>query len=216
MLFAYPVILLYYWGNSGEGRHNPPPPCPNHRPEDNLALTKKHPPPISSASIFKKECFLEEELLIVRNSGEIPEIAMHGALYYLSRDPEGPGLILEEADIARLAAQALARYREIILRDLEPANRDLSLYRGIKRCLANWERLSKFRARRGLPEDQALRKEIGEALRAFLAKESKEVLAGERISSINCPAPDLLAFCGQLGIAPGQLPEGWEKLCPEP
>jgi len=161
----------------------------------------------------EKEDLLHDELIIVRNSGEIPEIAFHGSLHYLTRDPEGPGLTLTAADICLLEAQVEARYREIILRDLDPANRDLRIYRGIKRARWNWERLGKFRYRQSLPEDEGLKREAGSALLAFLDQETREVLAGQRASSVNCTAAELRDFCRQLGMETGQLPPGWERLC---
>lgn len=160
-----------------------------------------------------KKNLLAEELLIVRNSGEIPEIAFHSALHYLTADPEGPGVTLTAAEIRQLESQVIARYREILLRDLDPANRDLRLYRGIKRAIFNWERLGKFRGRQRLACDARLRQEIATALSAFLHNEALEVKEGVRPSSVNCTAAELENFCQQLGITPGQLPAAWRHLC---
>jgi len=164
-------------------------------------------------TMLDKKSLLNEELLLVRDSGEIPEIAFHGALHYLTADPEGPRITLAAAEIRRLEEQVIARYREILLRDLDPANRDLRLYRGIRRCIYNWERLGKFRARQGLPCDKALRQEIATALSAFLHNEAVEVREGVRASSVNCTAPELAAMCEALAVVPAALPAGWEKLC---
>ena len=163
----------------------------------------------------EKENHLSEELIIVGNSGEIPEIAFHSAIHYLTADPEGPGLTLAPGDLTRLGDQVVARYREIILRDLNPDNRDLRLYRGVKRCIWNWERLEKFWQRQQRTTDENLRREIGQALCAFLAREAREVLAGERTSSLNCLIGELAAFSRKLGIDDRQLPVGWQLLCPD-
>ncbi|MEW6594545.1 MAG: hypothetical protein AB1413_06720 [Thermodesulfobacteriota bacterium] len=160
-----------------------------------------------------KETLLDEELLLVRNSGEIPEIAFHSALHYLAADPDGPGLTLSAADIRLLEKQVVARYREILLRDLDPANRDLRLYRGIKRCIFNWGRLGKFCGRQGLACDEALRREIGAALCAFLHNEALEVREGLRASSVNCTAQELTTLCEALAVEAHHLPAGWQKLC---
>jgi hypothetical protein len=32
---------------------------------------------------------LADELLIVRHSGEIPEVALHGSIFFLTREPNG-------------------------------------------------------------------------------------------------------------------------------
>lgn len=167
-------------------------------------------------TIPDKETLLSEELLIVRTAGEIPEIAFHGALHYLTTDPDGPGLTLDPADIRRLEEEVVARYREIMLRDLDPANRELRLYRGIRRCLFNWERLGKFYGRQGLAGDDALRQEIAERLCAFLHNEALEVREGLRSSSVNCTAAELTLFCRLLALDTDRLPATWEHLCQQP
>lgn len=160
-----------------------------------------------------KETLLQEELLIVRNSGEIPEIAFHSALHYLTADPEGPGLTLNATDLWHLEEQVIARYREIMLRDLDPANRDLRIYRGVRRCIFNWERLGKFLARQQRPEPQGLRAEIADQLCAFLHVEAREVQEGRRSSVVNCTAEELEGFWRLLAVVPCHLPADWPRLC---
>ncbi len=162
------------------------------------------------------ESLLAEELLIVRHSGEIPEIAFHSSLYYLCEDPAGPQLTLSQKELDRLRQQAVARYREILLRDLNPENRDATIYRGLKRCIFNWERLGKFCVRQELEIETALRLEIAEALRCFLRQEADEVRAGLRQSCLNCTREELDAFAKEIGVLPEELPEGIKELfCPE-
>jgi hypothetical protein len=157
---------------------------------------------------------LEEELVIVRNSGEIPEVALHASLYFLSEDPQGPRLKLREDELELLYAAALARAKEIVLRDLDPRNRDLRIYRGIARSLVNWQRLQKFcgRINRPCPE---FRETVVPALLAFLENELQEVRTGGRKSSVNCSAKDLEAYCRELSVEKTLLPAGWSCLCPE-
>jgi hypothetical protein len=162
------------------------------------------------------ENLLAEELLIVRHSGEIPEIAFHGSLYYLCEDPAGPQLTLSQAEVESLRQQAVARYREILLRDLSPENRDARIFRGLKRGIFNWERLGKFCTRQGMEIEAPLRQEIAEALRCFLHQETNEVRAGLRHSCLNCTREELDAFAGEIGVLPEQLPEDVERLfCPQ-
>lgn len=158
---------------------------------------------------------LADELLIVRHSGEIPEVALHGSLHFLTSAADGPALVLAEAEILALKRMVVERYREIIARDLEPANRDRSLYRGVARAAVNWQRLEKFCRREGLAAE-AWRRETGSGLLAFLEREAAEVAAGRRRSSINCSAGQLRAFAAEVGIAASELPAGWESLCPDP
>lgn len=159
----------------------------------------------------EKTAFLDEEIIIIRNSGEIPEVALHGALYYLSEDPGGPQLLLTEKDIAVLKSQVIARYEEIIRRDLEPENRDKSLYRGLKRCIANWHRLARFCGREGKNIEQT-RKKTAAALLNFLQQETKDVLGGSRKTCVNCCVRELVDFAEELGVCDRDLPAGWQKI----
>ena len=173
--------------------------------------------PKPNSDMPQAECdhpHLADELLIVRHSGEIPEVALHGSLYFLTCAPDGPALVLAEAEVRALKAMVVARYREIIQRDLEPANRDRSLYRGLARAAVNWRRLEKFCRQEGLAMDD-LRGETRIALLAMVQREAAEVAARLRSSSINCPAEELHFFAEEVGLTPTDLPTGWEKLCPE-
>jgi len=160
-----------------------------------------------------KEDLLAEESIIVRNSGEIPEIAFHGSIHYLTEDPEGPHLELNEDDLALLRSQAVARYREIILRDLTPENRDKSIYRGIKRSIFNWERLNKFCQRQKISLEKQLQEEFTRALRSFLSHEHREVHEGMRVTCLNCTAEELRSFAGELGLSDRELPTEIAALC---
>lgn len=160
-----------------------------------------------------RQALLEEELILVRNSGEIPEIALHSSIYFLTEDEEGPHLSLREEELELLYQAALDRAREIVLRDLEPRNRDLRLYRGVARSRVNWQRLQNF-CRRVSRECPCFRETVARELLAFLDNELQEVRAGQRLSSVNCSAADLEAYCRELGLAPSALPAGWASLCP--
>ncbi len=157
---------------------------------------------------------LDDELLIVRDSGEIPEIALHATLHYLQEDPDGPQLTLTDAELQSLQDAALARCREIVLRDLDPDNRDLSIYRGIKRSIYNWQRLQAFCDRIGRRES-GFKGVVREALVSFVYRELADVAAGIRSPAINCSVEELAVFCRQLGMDAGILPPGWQRLCPE-
>ncbi len=91
-----------------------------------------------------RSAVLEDEWLIVRHSGELPEIALHSALYSLMNDPLGPQLQLTMEEIEYLQDAALARCQEIILRDLCYQNRNLTIYRGLQRAIFNWRRFLAF------------------------------------------------------------------------
>lgn len=160
----------------------------------------------------ERTSILEEEFLLVRHSGEIPEVALHGSLHYLCEDTEGPRLILAAEELKILEEAALARYREIILRDLDASNRDRSLFRGIRRANHNWYRFVRFSDRVGCAYDD-FRVEAAYLLLAYLRQEKEEVEAGKRLPSCNCTAEALLAFAFDLGIVPTFLPTDWQILC---
>jgi len=160
----------------------------------------------------EREALLEEEMLLVRHSGEIPEVALHASVYYLCEDEDGPRLHLLPEEINALETAALARYREIILRDLDLANRDLSLFRGIRRANHNWYRFVRFCDKIGHAYGE-FRLIVAEALLRYLCLELDEVGSGKRSPSINCSADALLTFALAMGIDSATLPEKWSCLC---
>ncbi|NQS71120.1 MAG: hypothetical protein HQQ73_03000 [Desulfobulbaceae bacterium] len=157
---------------------------------------------------------LEEEVLLVRHSGEIPEVALHASLYYLQEDEEGPQLLLSAEEEQLLEQAAAERYEEIIRRDLDLANRDLRLFRGIRRAEENWRRYVRFCEKSRIDADP-LRQEVGQALCAYLKQEHDEVARGQRSPSVNCPQETVRALAAALQLRPEALPAGWECLCAE-
>nr|WP_321466539.1 hypothetical protein [uncultured Desulfobulbus sp.] len=155
---------------------------------------------------------LDEEWLLVRHSGEIPEVALHSSLYYLKEDPEGPGLVLTLEEVSSLQQAAMARYEEIILRDLDPANRDLPLFRGIRRANHNWYRYARFCEQIQM-ECETFRAQAAQALLGYVQLEQGEVQAGGRRPTINCTADALMTFALALGLDAAALPASWEELC---
>ncbi len=159
------------------------------------------------------EEIVEEEVLLIKHSGEIPEIALHSSLHYLFEDEEGPGLGPEEIDLTPLKLAVVERYRKIILRDMNPRNRDKSIYRGLARSIVNWRRLRLFVERHQVGELEPIRQEAAEALASFLENEAAQVLSGERNSCINCTYEELMDFAAELGLSRDELPEGLSRLC---
>jgi hypothetical protein len=161
----------------------------------------------------EKKNLLEEEELIILHSGEIPEVTCQGSIYYLSKDPDGPGLELNNEEILFLKKPIITRYLRIIRRDLTPRNRDLRLYRGLARAAVNWQRLEKFSKSEKI-QISIHKIEVAVALKSFLSNEVEEVNNGIRKSSVNCTREELEIFTRSLNIQPENLPEGWQNLCP--
>lgn len=160
----------------------------------------------------EREYILEEEYLLIRHSGEIPEVALHATLYYLCEDEEGPGFILSAEEQQPLQDAVLERYQEIILRDLDVENRDLSLFRGVNRAMCNWRRYVGFSDRVGVPYTE-FQREVGKALLTYLHREMADVHNGIRTSSVNCSISALQGFADALEIDSKSLPDGWTCLC---
>ncbi|MDW7773349.1 MAG: hypothetical protein SCH71_10705 [Desulfobulbaceae bacterium] len=160
----------------------------------------------------ERESILEEEVIILRNSGEIPEIALHSSLYYLEEDENGPHLSLLEKELNILYEAALYRAQQIILRDLNPDNRDLSIYRGPARAIVNWQRLQNF-CRRIDRQCPGFNEVVSRALVSFLRNEVRDVETSARQSSVNCSRSQLYSFVQKLCLEVNSLPRGWESLC---
>jgi hypothetical protein len=162
----------------------------------------------------ERESILAEEIIILRHSGEIPEIALHSCLNYLEEDESGPQISLREDELHVLYDAALERAREIVLRDLDPDNRDLSIYRGLARSIVNWYRLQNF-CRRINRECHGFAQTVSQALVSFLQQEVQDIEASARVSSVNCSASDLCSFVEELCLDIESLPADWRLLCKE-
>ncbi|MBW2466759.1 MAG: hypothetical protein JRF02_05610 [Deltaproteobacteria bacterium] len=159
-----------------------------------------------------KKTLIAEEAFVVKHSGEIPEVTLHESLYYLTRDADGPGLELDPRDILPLKQAVVERYRTIILRDLDPGNRDKGIYRGLARCVANWQRLTKYCLKENI-DFRDIKAETAYGLRKFLVNELADVQSGRRSSCINCTSREIENLVSVLGMAGDDLPDGWQKLC---
>lgn len=162
--------------------------------------------------IEDRAAILEEEVYILKDSGEIPEIAYHSTLYYLTEDEQGPQMLLSPEELALLQDAALHRYREIVLRDLNVAHRDLGMYRGIRRTLYNWQRMQDFCQRIGR-DCVFMKPVIRSALLDFLGQELKDVHNGIRRSCVNCSTDNILQLAASLDLNEESLPPGWQNLC---
>jgi hypothetical protein len=161
---------------------------------------------------MQKEDFLADEVLIIEESGEMPEVAYHGAVYYLTRDPDGPGLTLEEKDHTPLKNAVVSRYTTIMMRDLTPDNRSKSIYRGLERCICNWQRLKLYSEREKINISH-IRKKTARRLTHFLQTERDDVIDQKCPTSINCSKEDLENFIRDLGLEPSEVMIDCLKMC---
>ena len=155
---------------------------------------------------------IDDEILIIENGGEMPEVALHGCLYFLGQDPDGPQLTLSQQEIQRLKLAVVEGYRKIILRDLTLENRGKGHYRGLARSFVNMQRLSRFCQQEAF-DLTPVQTEVCERLQKFLEAEYFDVHALGRKSCINCSLADLTQFFALIGFdALGLLPEGWQGI----
>jgi hypothetical protein len=154
---------------------------------------------------------LENEWYLVRYSGETPEIALHSAIYFLTRAKDGPHLDLSDEQRRWLQAAAEERFAEIILRDLLHENSTTSAYRGPLRSIINYNRFLAFCGRQEL-DASAIRLRTAASLRTFLEREVAEV-GPQRPSLINCSYRQLADFAAILEIDTRELPASIAALC---
>lgn len=159
-----------------------------------------------------KEDILADEVLIIEESGEMPEVAYHGAVYFLTKDPEGPRLKLDARDHVPLKKAVITRYLTIMTRDLTPDNRSKSIYRGLERCICNWQRLRLFSNRESL-DISHVREKIARELFIFLKTERDDVNGGKCPTCINCSKADLENFIRELGLEPNEVMSDCLKMC---
>jgi len=156
---------------------------------------------------------LENEWYLVRHSGEIPEIALNASLYYLARAKDGPRHDLTPDELKTLQLAAVDRFREIVLRDLDHGNVGRTLYRGIARSYANYQRFLAFCARQGL-DAHLLRQETLAALALFLDQEIAEIRETGRETVLNCSHTELCDYAALLEAAPFSCLAELKLVCP--
>ncbi len=142
---------------------------------------------------------LEDEWYLVRYSGETPEIALHSAIYFLTRAKDGPHAVLGGDQVDMLLEAATSRFAEIILRDLLHENHGKTLYRGINRSMTNYKRFSVFCQRQKV-DPESVRCRAAEALCEFLSLECEAVSRGKRATIVDCTYAELGEFARQLRV----------------
>ena len=158
------------------------------------------------------ENLLEDEWYHVRYSGEIPEVALHSSLFYLTEDPDGPGLKLTVEDLSCLHEAVVARYCEIIIRDITPENRGSTIYRGVLRTIANWRRMKRFCQRHTLSYDTT-KNEISQQFLVFIDNEIQENQQEPSQHTIDCSFDDLTSFALELGVSIQHMEKSLKPLC---
>lgn len=155
---------------------------------------------------------LDDEWLIVRNSGEIPEVTYHASLYHMEKDPLGPGVELTKGQKQFLKDAAVERYHEIILRDIQIENFPKTIYRGVRRTIYNWHRYQAFCARQGL-ECRKFRQTVAMTLLLFL-EQGVEAAGGSLPEQfLNCEYGDLMQFAEELHIREEKIPGNLSWYC---
>ena len=160
----------------------------------------------------KIENLLEDEWYHVRYSGEIPEVALHSSIHFLSEDSEGPGIYIDEDTLNYLRGAVIDRYREIIIRDITPDNRKTAIYRGMLRAIANWRRLKRFCHRHELSYAE-VKAEVARQLIVFLENEIAEMQEKNGSIGLNCSYVELSSFANELDVSLIPLQDKLRLLC---
>ena len=158
------------------------------------------------------DVLVENEWYAVRYSGEIPEVAYHGALFHLTEEHNGPQIELSKDQQDRLLEAVALRYLDITLRDLLPENKDTGGYRGLKRSFINWQRFLLFCERYSI-DGEVYRKMIAAALTDLLQHENRLMERGESEGEFNCSLAELLSFMEIVGLNPADLPASLRNCC---
>lgn len=161
---------------------------------------------------MKKNAYIIDEVFIIEDSGEMPEVALHSSLFFLCKDPDGPCFEISDEDIIPLKKAVITRYQTIILRDLTPVNRKTTIYRGLARSAVNWQRM-KFFAEREQLDISLVREKTAAALVSFVKDEVCYVKKGGEASCPNCNQQTLDEFAGELGLSSDELGCGWQDIC---
>ena len=148
---------------------------------------------------IRKEVEAEKDLIV--HSGELPEVAFHESLYFLTESSQGPKLMLTSEELKLLKEAVVQGYHRIILRDLNPENRAKSIFRGIDRVIVNLKRLKRFSQKEKM-DIKHLLPEMAKALRKYLAQELNDAeLKRKKLRTINCTLKDWQWLCAELGIS---------------
>ncbi|MCF8065236.1 MAG: hypothetical protein K9K36_08330 [Desulfarculaceae bacterium] len=114
--------------------------------------------------------WLEDEVIMLENSGEMPEVVLAESLHHLG------SLAPEDEDILRAAT--VRGYLKIIKRDLDHDNMGLPPFRGLGRAGQNLARLSAFLDRLGWPPPAGAMLELSQHLAHFLSAEQQSLAQG--------------------------------------
>ncbi len=160
---------------------------------------------------MNREEIIADEVFMIEDGGEMPEVAFNSSLYYLTRDPDGPQLSLSGQELLPLKEAAIRRYSFIVLRDLQPENRTKPIYRGLARSRVNWLRLLGYCQREQLSLE-TVQGEVVQNLIQFLTVEYHDVCVAGVTSCINCTKVELEEYAGSLGVDLDRVVKGWRKL----
>lgn len=158
-----------------------------------------------------------EEKEIIAHSGEMPEVAFHNSLHFLTENPDGPHLTLTPEEITFLQQGVIERYKWIILRDLNPKMRGKSEFRSIERAIVNYKRLKRYAKKQQLDISDII-PELAQVLTIYIKAELKDPYLKEHyLRTVNCSREDWKWFVKELHLDLSDLlpnPEEFFKRTP--
>lgn len=138
--------------------------------------------------------WLEDEILLIETSGEMPEVALAESLREL-----GP---LDGQSLAHLHGAVIRAYLKILQRDLDYSLVGLPPFRGLERASCNLGRLESFLRRQSLSWPPRARGELAALLDGYLASESSSLAVGRPWSTASASQVRELAQALGLDLAP--------------
>lgn len=160
---------------------------------------------------MNKEAYLADEVLMIADGGEMPEVAFNASLYYLTKDGDGPSLCLGGGDLLVLKRAVIQRFGFIVLRDILPENRCKSIYRGLERSYLNWLRLLGYCQRENLAVD-TLAEDVAATLSTFLQVELVDVCDRGKTTCVNCTVEQLQDYAEKLNLDLDGIAPRWHRL----
>ena len=140
--------------------------------------------------------WLEDEVIMLEDSGEMPEVVLAESLHHLG------SLASEDEDILRAAA--VRGYLKIIKRDLDPTNLGLPPFRGLGRAGENLARMSAFLNRLGWPPPAGAMQNLSERLASYLVAEQVALAQGRSYAGATREQAETVARLVGLDLSPFQ------------
>jgi hypothetical protein len=140
---------------------------------------------------------IEEADAILLTGGEMPEVVMFESLAQL----EAQGIHPTSIETRRLREAVFQRYQDMILRDLDPANRGTAVFRSPQRARINFARMSGFALKHDFELTDFLSLAAG-MFQKYLEQESVDIAQGRSFNTLGMDRSETELLISELRIDP--------------